>query len=160
MRIGVVSDTHDHLGNVARIVELFNSAGVDRVVHTGDVTQAKTLHLLAGLDAPVVGVWGNNDRERESLDQACLELGFQFSDPPLVVEWSGCRITVVHDPLDLTDELRLSNAVLHGHTHRRVVERSADRIVFNPGECAGHMTGHNAIGVLDLSNLEPEILSF
>ncbi len=41
-RIGVVSDTHNNLANVARIVELFNAAGVDRVVHTGDITQAKT----------------------------------------------------------------------------------------------------------------------
>ncbi|MGE4609253.1 MAG: metallophosphoesterase [Myxococcota bacterium] len=160
MRIGIVSDTHNHLANVARIVELFNAAGVDRVVHTGDITQAKTLHALAGLDAPVFGVWGNNDRERESLERACLELGFRFSDPPLVLEWSERRITVLHDPLELPDELRLSDAVLHGHTHRRVVERSAGRIVFNPGECAGHMTGHNAIGVLDLESLEPEILLF
>ena len=160
MRIGIVSDTHNHLANVARIVELFNSAGVDRVVHTGDVTQAKTLHALARLDAPVAGVWGNNDQERESLDRACLELGFQFCEPPMVVEWSGRRITVVHDPLQLTDELRLSNAVLHGHTHRRVVERSDDRILFNPGECAGHMSGHNAVGILDLESLEPEILLF
>jgi len=160
MRIGIVSDTHNHLANVARIVELFNSAEVERVVHTGDVTQAKTLHALAGLDAPVVGVWGNNDLERASLDRACDELGFQFSDPPLVVEWAGRRISVVHDPLDLTDDLLRSHVVLHGHTHRRVEERSKDRIVFNPGECAGHMRGHNAIGVLDLARLEPEILLF
>ncbi len=160
MKIGIVSDTHNHLANVARIVQLFNSAGVDRVVHTGDITQAKTLHVLAGLDAPVVGVWGNNDLERESLARACLELGFQFADPPLVLDWSGRRITVVHDPLELNDELRLNPVVLHGHTHQRVVEQSAGRIVFNPGECAGHMAGHNAIGVIDLENLEPEILMF
>ncbi len=28
MRIGVVSDTHNHLSNAARIVELFNAARV------------------------------------------------------------------------------------------------------------------------------------
>jgi predicted phosphodiesterase len=43
MRIGVVSDTHNNLRNVTRIVELLNEAGVERVVHTGDITQAKTL---------------------------------------------------------------------------------------------------------------------
>ena len=42
MRIGVMSDTHNHLANVARIVELLNAARVERVVHTGDITQAKT----------------------------------------------------------------------------------------------------------------------
>ncbi len=48
MRIGVVSDTHNHLANVGRIVELFNEAGVERVVHTGDITQAKTRSVLPG----------------------------------------------------------------------------------------------------------------
>ena len=38
MRIGVVSDTHNNLKNTRRIVELFNEAEVDRVIHTGDIT--------------------------------------------------------------------------------------------------------------------------
>ena len=48
MRIGVISDTHNHLPNTRRIVELLNEARVERVVHTGDITQVKTLRLLAG----------------------------------------------------------------------------------------------------------------
>ena len=51
MRIGVVSDTHNNLKNVAKIVELFNEVGVDRVIHTGDITQAKTLDVFAQLHA-------------------------------------------------------------------------------------------------------------
>ncbi len=70
MRIGVVSDTHDNLANVARIVELFDAAGVERVVHTGDITRAATLEILARLRAPLVGVYGNNDKEREALETA------------------------------------------------------------------------------------------
>ncbi len=58
MRIGVVSDTHNHLSNTARIVELFSAARVDRVVHNYDITQAKTLRVLAALDARLVGVLG------------------------------------------------------------------------------------------------------
>ena len=33
-------------------------------------------------------------------------------------------------------------------------------LVFNPGECAGHLQGHNAIGVVDLKSLDTEILLF
>ena len=74
MRIGVVSDTHNNLRNVARIVELFNEAHVDLVVHTGDITQAKTLDVLAGLSSPLVGVFGNNDQERESLNLSLIHI--------------------------------------------------------------------------------------
>ena len=161
VRIGVVSDTHNHVANVQEIVALFNRAGVERVVHTGDITQAKTLDVFAGLEAPLHGVFGNNDLERKSLDAAISRYGFQFQEPPLRLEWAERRLVVVHDPRDLerrrADEHDVS---LHGHTHLHLCEREAGRLVFNPGECAGHMQGFNAVGVVDLEDLAVEILRF
>ena len=161
MRIGIVGDTHNHLGNVSRIVALFNEVGVDRVVHTGDITQAKTLAALAGLRAPLVGVFGNNDLERESLERACADHDQRFVDPPLRLAWAGRRILVVHDPRELTrDRLADSDVALHGHTHRRAYERRDATLIVNPGECAGHLRGHNAVGVLDLASLTADFLQF
>jgi len=161
VRIGVVSDTHNNLKNVRRIVELFNAANVARVIHTGDISQAKTLHVLAELDAPLTGVFGNNDEERESLAAAIETHGMTFADPPLELNWHNRSILVVHDPLELegvhTSEQDL---VLHGHTHRQRIERLDGQLIFNPGECAGHMKGYNAVGVVDLETLTPEILNF
>ena len=161
MRIGVVSDTHDQLGNVAKIVALLNAARVERVVHTGDITQPKTLRALAALDAPLVGVFGNNDRERSALEAACAELGMRFVDPPLRVTWHGRRIGVVHDPRELDAlELGALDVALYGHDHRHALERRAGALCFNPGECAGHVPGLNRVGVLDLETLEAETLRF
>lgn len=160
MRIGVVSDTHNHLANVARIVELFNAAAVERVVHTGDITQARTLHAFARLRAPLCGVYGNNDLERASLERACAELAFEFVDPPLRLTLAERRIVVVHDPLDLRVHRDGAEVALHGHDHRTVRERRHGTLTFNPGECAGHLSGHNRVGVLDLASLETELLYF
>jgi len=162
MRIGIVSDTHNHLKNARRIVELFNEAGVDRVVHTGDITQPKTLAVFADLQAPLVGVYGNNDLdERHRLEPVAAEHGFHFAEPPLHLEWHGRRLVVVHDPLELAGVPDGTHEIaLHGHTHMRRIERAAGRLIFNPGECAGHMPGYNAVGVLDLETLTPGILSF
>jgi hypothetical protein len=33
-------------------------------------------------------------------------------------------------------------------------------VYFNPGESAGHMTGFNAVGVVDLEDLTAELLKF
>lgn len=161
MRIGVVSDTHNNLKNVAQIVELFNRARVDRVVHTGDISQAKTLDLLARLDAPLVGVYGNNDVEREALDAAVDRHGFRFVEPPLRLHWHDRRIIVVHDPLQFDGTLDSADELaLHGHTHFYRHERKGQTLLFNPGECAGHMRGYNAVGVVDLATLATEILKF
>ena len=159
MRIGVVSDTHNHLGNVARIVGLLNAARVERVVHTGDITQAKTLHALAALEAPLFGVFGNNDLERDALERTSALLGFHFVDPPLHLAWAGRRIVVVHDPKDLPHAIE-ADVALHGHDHRSTSCWRGDTLVFNPGECAGHLAGHNRVGVLDLLRRETELLYF
>lgn len=166
MLLGVVSDTHNHLTNVERIVEIFNRAGVDRVVHTGDITQAKTLTTLADLAAPLCGVFGNNDLERAELDAACRRYGFDFAAGTRRFDWGGRRVLVVHDPLDVPRDATGGSpgggcdVVLHGHTHRTVVERHAGRLMFNPGECAGHLTGYNRVGFVDLNTLDVRIESF
>jgi hypothetical protein len=161
MRIGIVSDTHNHVRNVQRIVELFNEAGVERVIHTGDITQAKTLEVFAHLHAPLYGVFGNNDQERESLEAAIGQLGFRFCEPPYELDWHGRRIIVVHDPLELDGALAHHHELaLHGHTHLHRYERRDGQVIFNPGECAGHMKGLNAIGVMDLTDLSVELLRF
>jgi putative phosphoesterase len=130
------------------------------VVHTGDITQAKTLDVLARMAAPIVGVYGNND-ERPALAAAAARLGVELGPPPRRLLWAGRRITVVHDPK--TDAPAPDDGVdvlLHGHEHRLVLERAGGRLVFNPGECAGHMPGRNAVGVVDLVTLEVELLRF
>lgn len=161
MRVGIVSDTHNHLPNVGRIVELFNAARVEHVVHTGDITQPKTLAALSALDAPLCGVFGNNDLERPGLAEACRTFGQRFVDPPLFADWGGRRLVVVHDPLDLSESLLAECEVaLHGHDHRRSVARRERALVVNPGECAGHIEGLNSVAVLDLASLDVEILEF
>jgi putative phosphoesterase len=161
MRIGVVSDTHNHLKNTRRIVELFNEASVERVVHTGDITQAKTLRAFSGLRAPLYAVYGNNDLERESLERASRTLEIHLVDPPLRLSWFGREIVVVHDPLDLHPELLAGvDLAIHGHDHRHRHERRNGALLFNPGECAGHVPGLNRVGVVDLVRLETRLLEF
>ena len=56
MKIGVISDTHDHLD--PKIFELF--AGVDHILHGGDIGMPAIIMDLEAI-APVTAVLGNND---------------------------------------------------------------------------------------------------
>ncbi len=162
MRIGVVSDTHNNLKNCRKIVELFNESGVERVIHTGDITQPKTLEVFSKLKPPLYGVFGNNDEgELTTLKVSASKNSFHFVSPPLELEWAEISIVVVHDPLELNGlELSKYDLVLHGHTHRETIIKKDNQLTFNPGECAGHMAGHNHIGVVDLGRLSAEIIKF
>ena len=44
--------------------------------------------------------------------------------------------------------------------HLQRIEQRGAQLLFNPGECAGHIDGLNAIGILDLDTLTPEVLTF
>ena len=161
MRIGVISDTHDNTRNVARIVEVLREARVERVIHTGDITRADTLRVLAGVEVPLFGVYGNNDLDREALRLAARDIGMQLAEPPLELHWAGRRITVVHDRhAHASLAWNASDVLLHGHEHRYSLERVNGTLIFNPGECAGWLEGWNSVGVLDLVGLEPERLRF
>jgi putative phosphoesterase len=161
MRIGVVSDTHNNLPNVRKIVALFNEARVDRVVHTGDITQPKVLHAFSELNAPMVGVFGNNDHDPEGLATLASSLGFDFYHPPLELNWHSRKILVVHDPRDFEGVLDASfHLALHGHTHLYTHYEGENGVLFNPGESAGMMPGYNRIGIVDLETLKAEVLYF
>ncbi len=161
MRIGVVSDTHNNIKSARRIVELFNAAGVTQVIHTGDITQAKTLDVFGHLNVPMSGVFGNNDQERDALGDVIAHHGFEFVEPPFTLTLHERRILVVHDPYYLDDAITPGlDLILHGHTHRHRLEQTGSGLIFNPGECAGHMAGLNAIGIVDLDSLTTELIRF
>ena len=78
MILGVVSDTHNHISNVERIIDIFNTKNVDKVVHTGDITQAKTLSKFSRLNCPLLGVYGNNDLEEKGLAETARKNKFNL----------------------------------------------------------------------------------
>ncbi len=162
MLIGVVGDTHDQTKNVERIVDLFNQARVERVVHTGDITGPAVLEQFSRLEVPMLGVFGNNDRaKRDQLEAQAGRFGMDFAPPPRTFHWAGRQILVVHDPEEAPAALPAGiDLVLHGHTHRHRHEMRGATLFFNPGECAGFLSGQNAVGVVDLVALEAHRLRF
>jgi len=157
MLVGVVSDTHNNIKNIKKIICLFNEELVDLVIHTGDISKAETLRNFSELDAPLVGVFGNNDRVEEGLKEVCEEYNFKFQEPPLSLTLENKKIAVFHEPdliKDYIKEHKDIDLILYGHTHRYKEEKIDKTVYFNPGESAGSMEGKNALGVVNLNNLE------
>ena len=163
MLVGVVSDTHNHIKNIKKIIYLFNREKVDLVIHTGDISKANTLKIFSELEPPLVGVFGNNDRIEEGLKEVCDEYNFNFQEPPLSINLKGKKIVVFHEPdliRDYIEEHKDIDLILHGHTHRYKEESVDNTVYFNPGESAGSLEGKNAIGLVDINNLKIKRIFF
>lgn len=124
IELGLVSDTHGLL----RPEALDALAGVDRIIHAGDVGADGILDRLRQA-APVTAVRGNVDRgewARELTDTAVLHA-------------AGAKILVLH----IRDEIprRLPggpaeagfHAVVYGHSHQPAIEEEEGVLFLNPG---------------------------
>ena len=163
MILGVVGDTHNQLSNIEKIIDIFNKKNVSKVIHTGDITQAKTLDRFSRLSCPLIGVYGNNDLEEKGLKDTAKQNGFNFRHPPFLIKVSNKKIAIFHEPDDIESFLKKEpslDLIIHGHTHRYRNEKIGDVKIINPGECAGFVKGKNAVGLLNLKNLKFEIVFF
>ena len=163
MKIGVVSDTHNNLKNIEIIINLFNDSKVPIVIHTGDISNANTLEKFSKLNSELIGVYGNNDRNEPGLEEVAQKYNFQFQEPPRRLSLLDREIVIFHEPDNIDkflSENLLINVVLYGHTHRYENNIRNGVLYFNPGESAGMQEGSNAIGILDLINLEAKRIFF
>jgi putative phosphoesterase len=150
MKIGVISDTHGLL----RPEVLPALAGVDQILHLGDVGNPSILDELAKI-ALVTAIRGNIDH-----DGPCSEL-----PETEVVLIADRYIYMLHDlnTLHLDPAAGRFAAVLSGHTHAPKILRHKGVLYFNPGSCGPRRFRLPiTLGILtvpDTGDLEAEIVS-
>jgi uncharacterized protein len=121
--VGVVSDTH----GLVRPGIASALAGVDRILHAGDVGGAAVLEALSKI-APVEAVYGNvDDRHDPSLARERV----------ITVGGMTIHVSHGHELGQPTPQLALASyrgdIVIFGHTHRSIVVRDGGRLAVNPG---------------------------
>lgn len=122
MKIGILGDTHDHLPNIQRVVERLEHENLELCLHTGDFIAPFVIPVLAGMGVRMVGVFGNNDGDRELLISRCRDVGgIEIRGNFAELEEAGVRIALLHghEKTLLADliESQLFDLVVHGHTH-------------------------------------------
>jgi len=154
MKIGLISDSHDNVGAVARAVATFKAEDVEAVIHAGDFASALVLSTLTRLEIPFYGVYGNSDiggfgefRDNPS---------FTITDGPRRFELGGRKFTVIHDikKIDLIAEKVefQTDILIHGHTHRPDSEIRDDILCVNPGDSCGILS-KGTVAILDADDM-------
>ncbi|MBF0097237.1 MAG: YfcE family phosphodiesterase [Magnetococcales bacterium] len=161
MKLGLISDSHDHIVHIARAAQIFREKNVDGVVHAGDIVSPAALRVLEGLTLYVV--CGNNDGERMGLLKTVEKLGGKLASDLLEMDLPKAgRAAVYHGtvPAMLEALLRsqIYDLVISGHTHKIVDRQVGKTRVLNPG--TAHGFGKKAtIMVYDTLTAQAELIS-
>ncbi len=160
MKVGIMSDTHDHLGNLTTALEILRSEGVMTVLHCGDVCLPGTVQLLAGFDVWVAQ--GNMDRHAGMAQVVEETFGvgrLAWLHRPLL---DGYAAALLHgDSGEMLDNLIASGQykyVFYGHTHWRRDQTINGVRVINPGALGGMRKQSYSFCILDLTTGEARFI--
>lgn len=163
MLIGLIADTHDNLPMVERAVKNLNGKNVDLVLHAGDYVAPFVIPKLKELNTKLIGVFGNNDGDRELLkkrfnESEDLEIHGNFGE----IFVDNLKIALLHgSEEELLEALVNSNSfdmIVRGHTHEAEVKRKGKTLIVNPGEVCGYLSGKSTIAIFDTSERKTEII--
>ena len=119
LRIGIISDTHGLLRPEAER----RLAGVDHIVHAGDIGQAEIVDALRRI-APVTAIRGNVDTGQWAREYADTKL----------VSLAGNSIYILHDLKTLhIDPGADIDVIVFGHSHIPKIEWIDGILYLNPG---------------------------
>lgn len=169
MKLGLITDIHEHVEHLQAALDRFQAEGVDQVVVIGDVFEMgeridETCRLLA--DALAIGVWGNHDFGLcvEPDAETCAKYGdvvIEFMTslrPRLCVE--GCHFTHVEpwlNPEDVADLWYFEGPPDEHRKLERIFSAVPNRLMF-----AGHYHKWLLVtpdGIADWNGNEPVDLS-
>lgn len=118
-KLGIISDTHGLL----RPEVLGILKDCDCILHGGDIDRPEILDTLRMMGNVYI-VRGNNDREWAGGLSRSLSFTIE-----------GVRFFMVHDKKDVAWNLRDTQVVIFGHSHRYFEETIDGRLWLNPGSC-------------------------
>jgi hypothetical protein len=148
-RVGLISDTHGHLR--ASVFEAL--AGVERVIHAGDVEDPDHLTDLEVI-APVTAVAGNVDRHAVRA----------VAPDEVQVDVAGVCVAVIHghqvhpDYRLLLARFPEARVIVHGHTHVPRCDSVGDVLIVNPGAAGKALKGYPpTVAILEVTDGVPAV---
>ena len=118
-KIGIISDTHGLLR--PEILEILK--GCDCIIHAGDVNKPEILDKLRMMGSIYV-VRGNNDKDWAEGIAKTLHFTIE-----------GVKFFMTHNKKDVDWDLKDTQVVIFGHTHKYFEKMIDNRLWLNPGSC-------------------------
>jgi hypothetical protein len=153
MKIGVLSDTHNHLSNLIHALEELRDRDITTIIHCGDLTDHDLVGRFEGFR--VIYTFGNGDFATGTIRNQLNKMN-PDSTAAMVFRGAldGVRVAATHSHMegkvmDLIRE-RKFKWVFHGHTHEKRDEVIRGVRVVNPGALGGAGRGPRSFCMVDL----------
>jgi putative phosphoesterase len=159
MKIGIISDSHDHIENIEKSFRVFKDRKVDYVLHLGDYVNPNSVRACR--DIKLVGIFGNNDGDKFRLATAFNAVGGELKGDFHEFEENGLKFACYHgsEPQirDALVECGTYDIVLCGHTHECINKTTGNTILLNPGTAHG-FGGRATIMIFDTRTKAAEVI--
>ncbi len=162
MKIGIISDTHDDIDNIKKVVKIFKDKDIKTVIHLGDIVAPPAIKFFKGFK--LIGIFGNNDGYKQFLLETYRSIGGELKGDFASIEIDGLKLALYHGEFpDITGALVKSgdyDFVLSGHTHSANVTKTGKTILVNPGSAHRFFTNDTGptAAVLDTRSKNAEII--
>ena len=157
MKIGIISDTHDHHVNVLKAVEIFKNENVQYILHAGDIVSQYTAKAFGDVkNAKFIAVFGNNDGEKVMLKSIIEGFGGEIHRDPYHGKIADKQVFLTHKPGLVNDAAASGNydIIIYGHTHFKDIRTIGKTLIINPGEATDWVCGKGNLVILDTDSLE------
>lgn len=146
MKICIVSDTHDNYTFLDRACSEAFEAGVEAILHCGDVVAPSTLKVVQRFGIPVHVIHGNNAGDLMAMSQIASrdDNVVTYYGQDAGIELDGRRIFLVHYP-HYAEAMATTgdwDMVCCGHSHKPSIKqidnvKGTHTLVINPGTTGG-----------------------
>ena len=153
MKLGIISDTHNHIENLQAALTILKAEGIDLLIHCGDATDLEIIQALG--EFRVVYLFGNGDILTGEMQETLLAMSpLNYAGLVYTDHIEGAAVAATHGHLDGQVNQWLSSGrydfVFHGHSHRRRDVRVGKTRSINPGALGGLQVEARSFAVLDL----------
>lgn len=142
MKIAIISDSHDNIPNIDKMLNFVKKQGIKTIIHCGDVCAPSVMKYLAENFAGQIHlVFGNVDGDHDMMNQLAKEKlkNVKIYGEAGELNLNSKKIAFTHRP-EKGQELAKSNKfdlVFYGHTHTPFEETIGQTKLVNPGTLAG-----------------------
>ena len=78
MKIGIMSDSHDHRPNIQKALELFKEKEVEVIIHAGDLISPFCVKIFEDFKGKFYLCTGNNLGDTKVINSMMKEVGFFY----------------------------------------------------------------------------------